>query len=353
MELVSLPEYPRILVVRRDNVGDLVCTTPALSALRRHFPKAKIAVLANSYNAQVLQDNPNVDHVFEYQKLKHAYGVNNKIKAVFSKANLVRKLRCWSPDVTILAKSGYDRQGLSLMRMVGAKNVIGFAGDGRTPSRFLPDIALEQPLFESVHEVEAINNILAPLGVNNALGPLEIFPDRLIASEMLKRMPTSGRRIAVHISAREAERQWGAQKFSDLITRILEQQPDAYVLMFWSPGRSDDPHHPGDDETAKLIMAEVGNKRVLPVPTKSISELVAVLSICKVFIGADGGAMHIAAALCQNIVALFENRPGKLNHWYPWKAKALMLCSSAPEIPDVCGIEVLEVLKAYNKLIGE
>ncbi|MBI3715416.1 MAG: hypothetical protein HY255_05435 [Betaproteobacteria bacterium] len=43
-----------LLVIRRDNIGDLVCTTPLLAALRTHFPQARIEVLANSYNAPVL-----------------------------------------------------------------------------------------------------------------------------------------------------------------------------------------------------------------------------------------------------------------------------------------------------------
>lgn len=350
MKLLTLPACPRILVVRRDNIGDLVCTTPALAALRRRFPKAQIAVLANSYNAQVLQDNPNIDHIFVYQKIKHAQGVKNKIKAAFSKVRLLIQLRRWSPDVTILAKSSYDRQGLDLLRMAGTNNKIGFVAGGYSQSVIQPDIALVPPRTDSAHEVEIINQLLAPLGINDALGPLEVFVDRSMASEMLKRLPPSECRIAVHISAREAERQWGAQKFCELIKLILEREPSAQVLMFWAPGQTDHPLHPGDDEMAKMLQEEVCNKRLIPMPTNSIRELVAALSTCDVFIGSDGGAMHIAAALCKNIVALFENRPGKLNHWYPWQVSSLVLCSALAEVPDVCGIEVSEVFQAYKKL---
>ena len=40
---MSLPSTPKILVIRRDNIGDLVCTTPLISALRRRFPEAEAA----------------------------------------------------------------------------------------------------------------------------------------------------------------------------------------------------------------------------------------------------------------------------------------------------------------------
>ena len=59
---------PRILIIRRDNIGDLICTTPLLHAARRQFPEAYIAVLASSYNVAVLDRNPDVDDVFVFLK---------------------------------------------------------------------------------------------------------------------------------------------------------------------------------------------------------------------------------------------------------------------------------------------
>ncbi len=58
----------KILVIRRDNIGDLVCTTPMIRMLRRHYPDAWIAALVTRYNAEVLAGNPDLDAVFAYQK---------------------------------------------------------------------------------------------------------------------------------------------------------------------------------------------------------------------------------------------------------------------------------------------
>jgi len=54
---------PRILVVRRDNIGDLVCTTPLIDALRARHPGAHLAALVTTYNAAVLARNPALDAV--------------------------------------------------------------------------------------------------------------------------------------------------------------------------------------------------------------------------------------------------------------------------------------------------
>src|SRR5262249_10029526 len=59
--------HPRILVIRRDNIGDLVCTTPLIFALRDRYPEAHIAALVNTYNEAVLAGNPALDAVHAYE----------------------------------------------------------------------------------------------------------------------------------------------------------------------------------------------------------------------------------------------------------------------------------------------
>ncbi|MHB8536282.1 MAG: glycosyltransferase family 9 protein, partial [Sulfuricaulis sp.] len=50
----------RFLVIRRDNIGDLVCTTPLIHALRQRYPKARLCLLVNSYNRPVVENNPDI-----------------------------------------------------------------------------------------------------------------------------------------------------------------------------------------------------------------------------------------------------------------------------------------------------
>ncbi len=61
----------KILVIRRDNIGDLVCTLPLIRRLREQYPQAWIGALVTSYNAEVLQGCPDLDAVFSYTKAKH------------------------------------------------------------------------------------------------------------------------------------------------------------------------------------------------------------------------------------------------------------------------------------------
>ena len=348
---INLPQKTRILIIRRDNIGDLACTTPAIAALRQHYPEAEIAALVNSYNAEVLQGNPNLDHVFVYQKLKHAGGIASRIKAIYQRLKLIAQLRRWKPDVTILAKSSYERHGLNFARQIGAKNIIGFVPDDLNQAKGLPDVQLKTLEFTAVHEVEAVNQLLAPLDIQDALGPLQVFLDSSIVAALSACLPVATKRIALHISARESERRWGNDNFIVLVKHIIQTQLDTQILLFWSPGKADDPHHPGDDEAAQALMNALPGDRLIPMPTQNLTELIAALSLCDVFIGTDGGAMHLAVALNKKILALFENLPGKLNHWYPWHVTNQVVCSSSKVKPDISQITTEQVFRALDALL--
>ena len=338
----------KILIIRRDNIGDLVCTTPAIAALRKHFPDAEIGALVNSYNAEVLRGNPNVDHVFVYQKLKHAGNLASRFKALTRRLNLIKQLRRWKPDITILAKASYDRHGLSFARQIGAKNIIGYVPESEAIAKGLPNIRLETPDFVALHEVEAVAGLLLPLGVADTMGSIQVYPDPDEAAAIQQKISEAECRIALHISAREPERRWGNDNFIALTNHILQTQPETQILLFWSPGKVDDPLHPGDDEAAAQLIRAVQSNRLVPMPTQNLTELIAALSFCDIFIGTDGGAMHLAAALNKKVLAMFENKPDKLHHWYPWQVANKVVHGAAPEISSIPLDTVLAALTALD-----
>lgn len=96
----------RILVIRRDNIGDLVCTTPLLAALRRRYPSGYLAALVNSYNAAVLDGNPDLDAVHVYTKLKHRGRGENRLGIVAQRLQLLARLRAERFEYVILAQGG-------------------------------------------------------------------------------------------------------------------------------------------------------------------------------------------------------------------------------------------------------
>lgn len=61
----------KILIIKRDKIGDMLLVTPMLKHLRESLPKATIDFLANDYNYFVLIGNKNIDNLFIYFRTKH------------------------------------------------------------------------------------------------------------------------------------------------------------------------------------------------------------------------------------------------------------------------------------------
>ena len=89
----------KILFIRRDNIGDLVLTTPAIYAVRAKLSDAKIGVLANSYNMEVIENSPNVDELYVYEKAKHFPG-KSKFMVWWNNFRLLSKIRRERYDVS-------------------------------------------------------------------------------------------------------------------------------------------------------------------------------------------------------------------------------------------------------------
>lgn len=328
----------RILVIRRDNIGDLVCTTPLFAALRERYPEAHIAALVNSYNAPVMEGNPHVDAVHSYTKLKHRAPHESRIGILASRLRLLARLRREPYDYVVLAKAGFDRQGLTLARQLRRRHIVGFA------PRDYRHISVPVPArpYGELHEVEVLALLAAAIDAPRADGPVRVYPAPARAASWRERLAldASRRWIAVHVSAREEERRWPAERWAHLIAGLLSQTSNG-VLLLWSPGAADNPSHPGDDDKAADILARLQrNPGVIAAPTASLADLIAVLSLCRGFVGADGGAMHLAAALGLPIVALFEER--KIRRWHPWKVPYEMVVTPTGQIADIAVQEVLQ-----------
>ena len=60
-----MTEYKNILVVQLRQLGDILLTTPVISALRELYPNAKLSFLAHPMGKLVLSGNPSIDECLE------------------------------------------------------------------------------------------------------------------------------------------------------------------------------------------------------------------------------------------------------------------------------------------------
>src|SRR3954470_12914445 len=110
----------RYLIIRRDNIGDLVCTTPLIDGLRAAHPNAWIGALVNTYNAEVLARNPALDEVLSYEKLKHRRG--SILSNVLERMRLRARLRSYRLDAVLVPSA--SEQSLRLARSLKGKRIL-------------------------------------------------------------------------------------------------------------------------------------------------------------------------------------------------------------------------------------
>lgn len=336
----------KILIIRRDNIGDLICTTPLFEAIRRRHPAAYIAALVNSYNQPAIQGNPHLDAIFAYTKGKHAEG-EAVWQAYLRRASLLWQLRRMKFDYVILATSGFAARALKLGRMLAPRHIVGFV----TPEAASPaiDCAIEHGDGASLHETEDMFRLLEPLGISGQIPGLTVVPDAGLAAGIMQQLPVAVRQatgplVALHISARKEKQRWPVENFSQLAHRLYASC-GARFLLFWSPGDENNPFHPGDDGKAKHLLDLLADLPAAAVATAHLSELIAGLSLCDAAVLSDGGGMHVAAGLGKPMVCFFGNSPA--HRWHPWGVPYALLQNVAR---DVAQISVEEAMAAFATL---
>jgi ADP-heptose:LPS heptosyltransferase len=326
-----LSDLGSILVVRRDNIGDLVCTTPLFAALRRRFPAAWIGALVNSYNASVLDRNPDLDEVIVYQKLKHLDPGESRVGALARRASSLWRLRRRRLDCVILAASDAVARAETLARLLAPRRILSAAQSAG-------------------HEVERVFAIGAPLGLGQPIPPLKVVPDPALVAKAQAAFGASAaarRRVAVQISTRRPGQQWPLERFAELVERL--HALGAASLLLWSPGAADHPRHPGDDEkAAAIVKAVAGRAPLVAYRAGPLPELTGALAACDAVITSDGGAMHLAAALGKPIVCFFGDMPPE--RWRPWGVAHRVLRPQSRRAED---ISVDEAVAAFRDLIQQ
>ncbi|MEW5864671.1 MAG: glycosyltransferase family 9 protein [Pseudomonadota bacterium] len=315
---------PRLLIVRRDNIGDLVCTTPLIAALRERLPEAWIGALVNSYNAEVLARNPALDEVFVYEKLKHR--TRSLPRLAIERLRLLARLRRLRLDAVLVPAP--SPQTKRLAARLGAGRLI----EGRADAPF------------DLHEVERSFDLGRAFGVEGTPGPLRIYPDPT-AIERARRAAGEGPFAAIHISARRPRQRWPLDRYAALARELAREQP---VLLLWAPGPRDDPRHPGDDAAAREVTRLAASDRLVPLPTPDLAALIAALSLARLVVCPDGGAMHLAAALGKPVVALFGDSPPE--RWRPWGVAHRIV---RPGSRDLADLPLAPVLAAARELSAE
>jgi heptosyltransferase-3 len=342
----------KILIVQRENIGDLVLSTPFFRALHEALPKARIDVVANSYNAPILDGNGAISNCFTYTKLKHRHPGQSRFAIIWNTLRMRAALRANHYDLAIVMGARLSPNGLSLAKAARPRQIAAFV----SPSE--PSDQVDLPIDStgvSQHPPRLYRLLLEkliPPDLRTTLPAIlprcEVTIDQklrqaLVDGESLRDSETC---IAFHISARKVDQRWGAEKFDELMHRAHKTH-GARLLLLWAPGANGNPTHPGDDEKAEELLALTTDLPVIAWPTRSLPELIAALSVAHVVVCSDGGAMHIAAALGKPLVCMFGNSDPDV--WQAWATQQTILRDESHTVGALSVDMVESALNAMTK----
>ena len=346
----------KILVIRRDNIGDLICTTPMLIALRAEYPDGLIDVLVNSYNIQAIEHNPDVSNVYAYIKAKHRAEGRSVLSVYWDRVKLIWQLRKKKYDTVILANGGYSEYPMRFAKLIKPKSIVGFVPDDMDISRVAIDMSLPEEKHVDMHESQYTFKLLERMGMKSAVPNLKLIADKDVKANLLKSLTDVGfvdnkLTIGLHISARKKSQRCSSEFFNELVSQLNTAYPSTQFLIFWAPGDENNKQHPGDNQKAEGLLEQLNGLPVFPVQTKELRELISAVDLCDQFICSDGGAMHIAAGLAKPIVCFFGDSNAK--QWFPWGVPYKLLQTDSKEVADISADDALIAFQELQQKLGE
>lgn len=291
----------RILLIKLRYIGDVVLSTPLLPLLRKRFPEAALTFLANPGTESVLFGNPHLEEISVMPR-----------DGWIRQLGFMQKLRQAGFDGVVDLTDG-DRSAF-LTYWTGAAVRLGFNRENRWRGKLYTQVL---PLaYGSMHMVDYHAQALRALGINDPIGEPELYlrpedqdqGDQVLTSLQIGHAPL----VLLHPSARYVDKAWPPERFAALADWLAGQ--GAVVALIG---------HQQEVLIGQQIFNLTKSKPRILMGQTRLLQLAAVMKRSALFVGNDGGPMHMAAAVGCPVLGLFG--PTDPHVWGPRGKKASVI----------------------------
>jgi heptosyltransferase-1 len=336
--------FKNVLLIKPSSLGDIVLALPALTALRKSFPDARISWLIRPEFAPLLENHPHLNDtiIFDRKFLGKAWF---HPRALASLLSLIRRLRRSKFDAVI------DLQGLfrtaSLAWLSGCKERLGMANARELAHIFYTHKTKRQQ--DCIHVVDYYLKVIQAIGAIETKVQFVLPTDPAAADSvntlLIHRDIKPGNYAVFVPGSAQKSKCWPAHNFASLAEKIVSQFGFSIILVGTNAEKA---------ITEKIVsranaqVADFAGLTTLP-------ELVALFKAAKIVVSNDTGPGHIAAALGVPLVMIFGpsnpirllpyRRPETLAAVEPFE-RGLKLQSSDP----AHAIEAITVDQVYQKV---
>jgi heptosyltransferase-2 len=284
----------RIALFLPNWVGDVVMATPAIRAVREHYPAADLVAVCKPYVADVLAGSPWFSETILFDKR------GPKPQRLWPVAGRLRRQRI---DAALLFPNSF--RTAMLARLGGARRIAGFSRYGRgllLTDRLYPKTDFwGRPVPLPI--IDDYNRLALALGTPDPGHGMQLFTtpaDEAAAAATWSRfaMARYPRVIGLNPGAAfGASKHWPADSFAKL-ARKLTQQLGCGVIVLCGPSEREAARQIADDSRSPHVHS------LSDVPL-SLGLTKAVVRRLDLLITTDSGPRHFAAAFDRPVVTLF------------------------------------------------
>lgn len=345
-----------ILIVKLSAIGDVIHTLPALNAIRKAYPEARITWLVEEAAHGLVEGHPALDRVLVSKRKRWLKELSSpsRLNAIKDIYKFIKELRDTRYDLILdfqaLLKSGI------LIALARGKRKIGF-GKGLEHMEYsylllnerVPAVSMEY------HALSRGLMLLDAVGIPTTEVEYKLpvsDRDRQKLDDLLQRhgVVNPGRFVVINPAAKWESKLWSNRKFAQLADRIIAQY-DAEVVFTGSFE---------DRRTIHQIKADMGAPAVNLAGETTLKMLAALYAKAHVVVSTDTGPMHLAVAAGTPVVALFgptapwRTGPYGSGHQVVTAGKACGPCFKrhCQTCDCMAQISVDQVFDAVSKIIG-
>lgn len=293
-----LSDARAILVIRPDEIGDVVLTTPFLRELRRNAPKAWITLAVKPAVVNLVETCPHVNEIvpFDARRMGNGVALHRHLLALSA-----RRLWRRSFDLALLPRSDADFYHAGLLALYsGAARRVGYSQRAHTvhgaPRNDYDAYLTQTPdCPRELHEVRRNLLLLASLGGRVQEDSLELT---LTSGDHESALAWLGGNASPHIAVGPGgayrSKLWPPERFA-AVAKALASADHARVVLV------------GDatDTTAGDVIRRATGSAVIDLTGRTtLRQAAAVLKRCALLIANDTGPAHLAAAVKTPVVVV-------------------------------------------------
>lgn len=295
----------KILAIQFKYFGDAVLMTPALRALREHFPQSELHVLLPEKIAPLLNHLPWLNRVWPMPHQRGSAALSETLP-------IIRALRREKFDRSVDFASN-DRGAIASF-LIGARQRLGWAESGGFWGRQFCYNQRVAPQKKVQHESARLMSLLSAWNITHSSLAPEIRADPALTETAKKFLPPG--KILCHIASSQSKKEWPLAHWAELRQMAVATGME----MIFTTGT-------GAREASLLDdFKKLAPDAPILEPIPDLALYLAVLARAKIFISGDTGPLHFAAALGVPTLALFG--PSSPAQWTPIGAQHRYLTGS-------------------------